>query len=850
MTATAPIPTISLVVRLSALVLGFVCVACNGPAPPAPASPSSPSPAPAAPSAPPPAAPVAAPPPQTSLEKIKAALDAGEIDRTTALRQAVHAALAPRRLDPRFAGPRSRGEHINLLRAVMAAWPTLDAATQAELTPYFTPPLDPGSHWAPPPLDQAATPGAHAFIDAASAPLRVWYAVDGPGGKAEAERRVAAFDRERVWSRAKRILSREPCADGTRGGSPRIDVYLVQSSARDADPELTEQLGSRQGLTTPHAGQWRATCGGSPAFILVRQGLSDVDGDMALAHEVFHAFQFAYPAEGPLLIGGGPDENGWYTESTAEYFADSVYHAAWPLLAGEHSAAWNTRVRYGSIVGPLDIYADRASGHEDQYATFVFWAHQLAVRGMDPRVIESILIGLPAQSAIRQLRAREEFERDFAGFSAALFNLRPFDPLRSDGAPIPRDILSQRIAHVVRSTPERPTAELQLLTVPAVSAHYARIVVTGKQVEPVTRSLVVTFDRLDPALRVRAALETHKRSDDDDLTQPPDYEVTTEDWTRKGTRTLCFDEPPEDVDEIVLVLANAGARPVDGPAIRVERKHEPCPDRRGSLYYHAHARQTIPARDVYGPMTIESSLDLASDWVVTFDGYDPDTREATLSFTATNRWAGGAARHAALKYDDELRHVHGAYACHAGVDDVSQNPAPPGSAAQREAERGGVYSVEGGVITVRLPPDDATPTAEYQIVFTPALVDLTVTSSRSEHETNRAITACGGEYFLHDTILYSSISGLRREERETCEGQTLDERRDEAPPTVTIPVVDEVLRGTYDWREGVIRRDVARPACVFPVASCDSTSPTDGPCEGLEAFGLFVRLPPIVTTGR
>ncbi len=840
--------------RVSALILGFACAACSGAAAPSPAnlSPATPSPAPAAPATPPPAAPPAAtPPPETSLHKIKAALDAGAIDQPTALRQAVHAVFAPRRLDPKFAGKRPRGEHVNLMRDVMAAWPSFDAATQAELTPYFTPPLDPGSHWAPL-LEQPPAPGAYAFVDSASAPLRVWYAVDagdGPGGKAEAERRVAAFDRERVWSRASKILSREPCADGTRGGSPRVDVYLVTSSAKDVDPELTNPLGAQDGLTAPHSGFWPSACKGSPVFILVRQGIADADADRALAHEVFHAFQHAYPAAGPLLTGGGPDANGWYTESTAEYFADSVYHTAWPVLRGEHSAVWNSRVSPGGIVGPLDIYADRDSGHADQYATFVFWVHQVTLRGMDPRVIETILIHLREKPALRQLLELEHFERDFASFTATLYNLRPFDRLRSNGAPIPRDILAQRTMHVLRSTPESATAELPILTVPRVSALYARIVVTGKQVEPVTRSLVVTLDRLNPALRVRAALETHKHSDDDDLAQPPDYDATVEDWSLDGKRTLCFDKPPEDVDEIVLVLSNASDRHVSGPTIRVERKPEPCPDRRGSLYYHAHARQTIPARDVYGPTTVESSLDLASDWIVTFDGYDPDTREATLSFTATNRWAGGAARHVALDYDDALRHVHGAYACHAGVDDVSQNPAPPGSAAQREADRGGVYSVERGEITVRLPQDEATRTAEYQIVFTPALVDLTVTSTRGEHETNRAITACGGTYFLHDTILYSSVSGLRREERETCEGQTLDEHRDEAPPTVTIPVVDEVLRGTYDWREGVIRRDITRPACVFPVASCDATSPTDGPCEGLEAFGLFVHLPPIITTG-
>ena len=861
--------------------------ACHSSQPPAKQTIEAAAPGPSA--APPPPSSRRDPGPPTSLDRIKAALAAGSIDRNTALRLATHAVFAPRTLDPAYAGAPAAREQVELLRDVAAAWPDFDAATRAELTPYFTPPLDPGSHWAPlarvppgappppPPADDAPSlppptdappaplaapppppptdappappsdappPADHAYLDSATAPLRLWYAASPASARAEALALLASFDANHVWRRARQILARPPCEDGDRGGSPRLDAYLVDDDARAIDPDLTPTLGTRGGITVPLPGPRRRTCSGSPAFILVQRGVPGAAAN--LAHELFHAFQYAYPASDVALLG----ENGWFTESTAEYFADSVYHHAWPLLARSDSALWSTRASRNVFVGPLDAYGGRTSGVNDQYATFVFWNHQVEQRGMDPRTIEEILLGMSARPALEQLRARSTFARDFAAFAASLYNLRPLDRLRSAGAPVPRELLSQKILDVLTSTPAEPTAETFILTLPPLTARYARIVVKDKRAEPVARSLVVTLGRLDPALEVRAVLETHKTSVDDDLSRAPDYDASLEDWSLGEPRTLCFDRPPEDVDEIVLVFANPSDRQVDGPRLRVERKPEACPAARGSLYYHAQVRQVIPARDDQGPTTVEASLDLTSAWKVAFDVYDPDTREVTFTFTAANAYAGRGARRYDLAHDDELRHVDGTFVCHVAVDGASENPAPPDSAARREAERGGVDSVEGGTITVRLPPDDATPTADYTILFTPAVVAREEHWTRREHETNRAIQACGGTYRIDELITYASTSGIRREAKETCEGPSFEEHRDEAPPVAGAPNLDEVLQGTYDWRQGLIRRDVARAACTFPVSTCASTSPDDGPCEGFEAFGVHLQLPPFVTTGR
>lgn len=820
------------------------------------------------------------PRPPTSLDRIKAALAAGSLDRHTALKLATHAVFAPSRLDPAFAGAPAPREQVELLRDVAAAWPEFDAATRAELTPYFTPPLDPASHWAPlarvppppgdappppppgdappphppgdaPPSPPSAAPSSpptgHAYLDSATAPLRLWYATSPAGARAEAVALLASFDANQVWRRAHLILARRPCEDGERGGSPRLDVYLVDDDARAIDPDLTATLGTRGGIAVPLPGEWRRTCTGSPVFILIKRGEPGVA--VNLAHEVFHAFQHAYPASDVALTGGGPGENGWFAESTAEYFADSIYHHAWPLLARSDSALWNTRASQNVFVGPLDSYGGRTSGATDQYATFVFWNHQIEQRGMDPRTIERILLDLRTRPAVQQLRERSTFARDFAAFAASLYNLKPLDRLRNAGAPVPREHLSQHVLDVLTSTPAEATAETMILTLPPLTARYARIVVQGKRAEPVMRSLVVSLDRLDPALEVRAVLETRKTSVDDRLSQAPAYDASVEDWSLGEPRTLCLDRPPEDVDEIVLVFANPTDRQIAGPHVRVERKPEACPAARGSLYYHGQVRQVLPARDDQGPTTIEASLDLTSAWKVAFDAYDPDTREVTFTFTATNAYAGRGARRYDLAHDDELRHVDGAYVCHVAVDGASENPSPPDSAARREADRGGVYSVEGGTITVRLPPDDATPTAEYTILFTPAVVARDEHWMRREHETNRAIRACGGTYFLDDLITYASASGIRREAKETCEGPSLDEHVDEAPPVAAAPNLEEVLQGTYNWRQGLIQRDVARAACTFPVPTCASTSPDDGPCEGFEAFGVHLQLPPFVTTG-
>lgn len=796
---------------------------------PTPSSPGPLSPAPSGPSSP------ETPAPAGSLDKVADAYRRGEIDRVSSLKLSMFAVFRPDHLPEAYRGLRPSADQPDLFAAVAAELASFDPATQAELRGYFLPPTEAGSFWSSS-FVSTPTRGAPAFVDSERYPLRVWYTTDAAANAAQASALVKELERHQVWQRGTQVLRTPPCRENTYGQSDSIDVYLVDDSAAEIEPTLSQTLTTAVGVAMPTDTR-AAMCAGSAVFILLKRTADDLDS--ALAHELFHAFQYAYDSTNDTSHLG---ENRWYTESTAEWFADSIYQRSDKRLT--NSVLWNTKSAAPGQVGQLDSQADRASGRDDHYATYVFWRNQIEQRGMPIGTIESIHTQLKSKTALSQVMALPGFAEDFVHFTESLFNLKPFDRLN-----IWREKLSQaKRSQFARSDAVHSMFDVLMPGTSALSARYFWVEVADKAAPSGARGLEISFSNRHPDLSVRAILETNKHSVDDDLSQPADYTASVRNWSAENKVKLCFDQPDENVDEIVLVLTNPTASRIDAFHMQVKRLNEPCTTDRGSMSYHSSAHQTIPAHDEYQAATWDSSFDFTSQWVVAFDSYDEGSREVFFSFESLNSYAGHSRYSELADYENSPIRIVGSKQCQTTSAGVSENPSLPDSAAAHEAANGGYDTTAAGQIVVQLPPSDNTPTATFTIYYTPALIYLTDVYSltRSEFGTLTG-SECGN--WVERSTTYSSADGKTVESYRDCSSHTDNVTHDLAKPYVSTPSVAEVFSGEFNWQTGVIDKTFSRPACVINGASkCANVSQSAGPCSGMETFSVRVQLPPFVTT--
>jgi hypothetical protein len=469
--------------------------------------------------------------PKSSNTLIDEAESSGAINAETAMLYRVYVLFSDTRLPAQYRGVDPQIEDSFYLDEVRDRFATLSPAAQELLQPFLTPPAYTRS-WAnakgsaltplqtPPPCQFFSDDWG--FVDSPSGVARVWYRKDSPDAlKASA---VAAAVSGTIWPALSGLmrphLPLSDQAEDCNGGNPNLDVYLVDVSGPS--------------FTVPFRG-----CGASPAFILLKRTASDPTA----AHEIFHAFQRAFPVPACLRSAN----YYWWAEGSAKWAEEFVYHGA----QYEHVFA----APFLSVPEqPLDLDED-----DHRYGSYLlpFFVHGRTGSADFVRVAWEKCVGEPALEAVDHA-IPGGFDALWSEFTLDNWNAQPvtdyfdWDSLTSGVSKLTTPL-------AVKLDGEPDANELITVNLPRLSATYRHFKFTDDEVRT-----VVFWNGATKILRQTDEFETEEASDAQKkggriraLVKIRGRDWRVEDWTNRGSVPFCRDTKDERIDELVLIISNS-----------------------------------------------------------------------------------------------------------------------------------------------------------------------------------------------------------------------------------------------------------------------------------------------------
>ena len=462
---------------------------------------------------------------RTSRALIDADRAANRIDAARALQYRVFAAMRDPRLPKRYAGPPTAEEDDGVMREVASAWPTLPPSVRKALA----------RNLVPPPLRDAPAKKARAKASqddpdasmCAREPQRTvqWKTLPAAGGKVllnwdpdHPEHGKNAADIAAAVTAAyghfKQVMGREPLGDGDstcyHGVDGALDIYI--------DPRLS----GADGYTIPVElrRNHKPDCEGMASFIIARPNSKSFTTRFVFAHELFHAFQNAFPYR------DGCEPYSWFDEASANWAA----HAVFPDDDSEHFFRFllespGTKPDWRDYhTWPLVLWMEKRFGDASIRKTYENFARMDSVGAVD--------------AAIGGLR------KHYLDFAEQAWNQDPLPTFkqwdRYDAFPDER------------GKPYDP-AHLFLLGAPTRKAFapvdigeraraYLPYVVTDEDVREIAYRNPLAGD---PDFRVGAILTL------------ADGTTRVEDWSGKQSVKFCRDQPEQNIASMVIVYASS-----------------------------------------------------------------------------------------------------------------------------------------------------------------------------------------------------------------------------------------------------------------------------------------------------
>lgn len=368
-------------------------------------------------------------------------------------------------------------------------------------------------------------------------PITVWSAVS----YAKAEAVVAVIEQRAMYYSFLELLGKEPLSDANEvdgqgnpdhGGDGNLDIYLVPIGADGA------LFATRPGSRT------------SPVWILIDHNLSGKELGTALAHELFHAFQYAFDAL----------EDQWWKEATAVWAQDYV------------GPQWNTEQRWLRHVFLETAHRmetlTMANGREEyfgahEYGIYLFPYYLSKKQGGD-RVIADIWRacegGTQSLEAIDKVVAGG-LDKCFKEFAKLNSDVGPYrGSYRDTNGPL-RLYPLHREEPLTLYPPEKLVWPVDL---PPLSAVYLSVEnMVDRDQTPFIRIDLSDFAK-NPKLTVQAIID-------------PGSKNKVEDWSGATEKRFCVNRKEEDFDEITLVVASAEREDTVHPELTIEVKKEGCP---------------------------------------------------------------------------------------------------------------------------------------------------------------------------------------------------------------------------------------------------------------------------------
>lgn len=507
----------------------------------------------------------------TSVELIRAALDAGRIDAQAAMKYRVYALFGAPGLPAEFRST-NWTEDDAVLDLAKSRLDVLPAELADAIRPFLVRPTDSASVFFASPASAGAGLVAvrtSATTAAVTCGANGWASVDGVSnfkvwgrcgaGFANADLEFVAGLLDTLWTDESVYMGRQPREDAggaDDGGDDRVDFYLVNNCVT-RDGACQSHLGlAATTADEPYVGTAGARMA-SGYVVMNRASLGDPEAPATIAHELFHVLQNAFNWEGKYAGG----DSHWFVEASATW---SEYK-----FVGDPTATPARFQEYQETSRPLQDRAD-----ENNYKSFV-WPLFMEEEGGDGTVAGawSALQGVPTWEGFTdaidaQLPFKTRF-RDFAvrdwNVDALAAEIGPLLPLGAVGSTRwepagPRRGLDETLHAGNRGDPLH-VVPVGLKSLAAWFQHLA--------VDDAIGQVTLDFSAMQP----RAALDI------DLLVNVPGLG-----WDRRqvvGDKIqFCRNVPADRVSEIVVVLSNHEKDPTSNVIGEwtAESLRDPCPE--------------------------------------------------------------------------------------------------------------------------------------------------------------------------------------------------------------------------------------------------------------------------------
>lgn len=491
-----------------------------------------------------------------SIELIDAALERADIDEETAHMYRVFASFADERLPAEYQGRDDLpGEPMETLELAALAYDSFSPATQAAIAPYFTRPAEPGS-WVSLQAGASAQPAGADNItwqtfDAAGGKVKVWAQERYEGDVAKAQG-IASAVTAKIWPKLLEVMGREPVSDlllDNNGGSGALDIYLVHAP-RDEDNDL-EWLGVAEPAFpdgTCFAARYLNVDSTAPLGSETTKGLLQT-----VTHEVFHAFQFAFP----LATGCWTPEYAWFVEASATWSEEYVY----PNAQSEHE--YN-----GEFFNPIYRSLDSREGRRE-YGAYLFPWHMARIGGVS--YIRDAWTNFATQHVLEGLNSTMAttggFDEQLPKYALYNWNRAPVDDYKT----------SDKVTKGAF-----PFNGLQPLAVQTIEMNLQLAYLASKYYH-----FKITDQPTFVEFKNTVAEEAVPHSAVWGIVKINGQWQEPEDWTDLSRKDWCREDPDENVQELVIVFTNSdwadknSLQPSGPPTLKGSQ--QPCLGWRGTV---------------------------------------------------------------------------------------------------------------------------------------------------------------------------------------------------------------------------------------------------------------------------
>ena len=453
-------------------------------------------------------------PSKTSAALIEADRKAGKLSNEKALSYRAFAVFGDSRLPARYSGDVTAEEDDSVMREVADAWPTLSRRARRGLARYLAPPASRGG------TAQASAAANEDPCDTEDAGRLDWKSIPAAGGNVRINWRAdrpddgknatqLAADITTAYARFKEIMGREPLSDA------KVDCWHGKDGALDI---YFDRVYGAEAITVPSAKTKYTSpdCEGMPSFIVSNPTSTTFTMRFVLAHELFHAFQNAFPYK------EGCQPYKWFDEASANWAA----HSAFPTDDSEHFFTFamespDFHLHYRDYhAWPFVLWMEKTFGERSIRTAYEAFGRKSSLPGVD--------------------QAIGGFRRNYLDFARHAWNQEPFPTFKGWDRyePAPRDMDPH---HLFLAGQRSRTAYVRA-SLGNLGRAYRPFDITDERVKE-----VVFRNRLtgDPDARVGAILRLKSGA------------TRFEDWSGRQRVTFCRERPNQDIASMVIVYANS-----------------------------------------------------------------------------------------------------------------------------------------------------------------------------------------------------------------------------------------------------------------------------------------------------